>query len=305
MSEINFGVHWLSFTVHAPRKDAFMIYDTLFKDIFGDLEELGHGGRGFKEIFHTLLEFKIYLTPASQEYFHFKIPGQACELIPWQYFKVLEFYLPPNYQNRYNYTRIDLAFDNCPFTPKQIEDAIREGKVRSLAKRESLKVYESPFVLRDNGEEGTHTVYFGSRSSERMIRVYDEREFTRLELELKKRRADLVAKELFRADDISEWYPIMISHLRDYVDFSTAWWDEFVSITGRAWASVSNAKDVTMEKLINWLERQVTPALSVIADTQPDYLLKALIDRGRMRRGSRYNLLLGNKEKEGKKWKNK
>jgi hypothetical protein len=60
---IKFGVHWLSFTVHASREEAFMIYDILFKSTFGDLEELGHGGRGFKEIYHSLLEFKIYLTP--------------------------------------------------------------------------------------------------------------------------------------------------------------------------------------------------------------------------------------------------
>lgn len=97
MREINFGIHWLNFTVHAPREAAFMIYDVLFKSTFGDLEELGHGGRGFKEIFRALLEFKIYVTPAHEidhEYFHFEIPGQACELLEWRYFQGLESLLP-------------------------------------------------------------------------------------------------------------------------------------------------------------------------------------------------------------------
>ena len=297
--EIDFGVHWLNFTVHAPREDAFMIYDILFKRIFGNLEELGHGGRGFKEIFHALIEFKIYLTPAYEtedEYFHFEIPGKACELISWEYFQGLESLMSSNYPNSYGYKRIDLAFDNCPFTPMQVEEAIREGKVRSLAKRESLEVHNSPFLLKENGEEGTHTVNFGSRSSERMIRVYDKRGFTRLELELKAERADLVAKVLFQVDDISKWYEIIIGHLRDFMDFETPWWGEFVSGKGRAWAIVSKPKDIEMEKILKWIDRQVTPALSVVVDTQPVEVMEILLKRGRKRRGSKYDLLLDNKE---------
>lgn len=276
-----------------------MIYDILFKSTFGDLEELGHGGRGFKEIFHSLLEFKIYLTPAHESqgnYFHFEIPGQACELLQHAYFQGLESLLSSNYPNAYSYKRIDLAFDNCPFTPSDVEEAIREGKVRSLAKRESLEEHNSPFALKDNGEEGTHTVNFGSRSSERMIRVYDKRGFTRLELELKELRADLVAKELFQADDVSKWYEIMVGHLRDFIDFDTSWWDEFIGSLGRAWAIVTKPKEIEIGKLLNWIDRQVAPALSVVEDTQPQEVMEILIRRGRERRGSKYNLLLDNKE---------
>jgi DNA relaxase NicK len=300
MTEINFGIHWLSFTIHAPREFAFLIYDILFKSTFGDLEELGHGGRGFKEIYHSLLEFKIYLSPvndAVEEYFHFEIPGQACELLSWKYFQGLESLLTSNYHDRYNYTRLDLAFDNCPFTPPLVEAAIRESKVRSLAKRESLELHSSPFEKKENGEEGTNTVNFGSRSSERMIRVYDRRGFTRLELELKDKRADLVAKQLFQAEDISNWYEIMIGHLRDFVDFDTSWWKEFIGSAGRAWASVSKPKDIEIEKILNWLDHQVMPALSVVVDTQPEEVIKILLDRGRERRGSKYNLLLADKDK--------
>jgi DNA relaxase NicK len=289
----------LSFTVHASREEAFVIYDILFKSTFGDLEELGHGGRGFKEIFHSLLEFKIYVTPAHEsqdEYFNYDVPGQACELLSWEYFNGLESLLSSNYQNHYKYTRLDLAFDNCSFTPSQVEDAIRECKVRSLAKRESLQLHSSPFEKKENGEEGTHTVNFGSRSSERMIRVYDKRGFTRLELELKEARADLVARELFLADDISKWFEIMIGHLRDFVDFDTEWWVEFIGRVGRAWANVSKPKDIAIEKILNWIDRQVTPALSVVVDTQPEEVMNILLKRGRERRGSKYNLLLDKKE---------
>jgi DNA relaxase NicK len=298
MNDVSYGVHWLSFTVHSLSEDAFMLYDLLFKEYFGDLQPLGHGGRGFKEIYHTLLEFKIYLNPVveNKQYFHFEIPGQACELIPWNYFQALEIILKSNFPDKYSYTRVDLAFDDVPFTPQDIEKAILEEKLRSLAKRETLEVHSSPFSKRDNGELGTYTVNLGSRSSERMIRVYNKRGPTRLELELKDRRADLVAKELFSASDETEWFKIMISHLRDYVDFYPVWWGEFTNGTARAWATVGSPKQLTMAKLLHWIDHQVSPALSVAFDTLPEYAIEAIIDRGRKRRGVRYDLLLKNNQ---------
>jgi hypothetical protein len=131
-----------------------------------------------------------------------------------------------------------------------------------------------------------------------MIRVYDKRGFTRIELELKELRADFVARELFQADDISKWYEIMVKHLKDFVDFDTSWWVEFVGSFGRAWAIVTKPKDIEMGKLINWIDHQVTPALSVVVDTQPEEVMEKLLQRGRRRRGSKYNLLLNNSEKE-------
>lgn len=129
-----------------------------------------------------------------------------------------------NYPEKYHYSRLDFAFDDLPFTPQDIETAIREGNVKSLAKRKTMSVKQSPFENKDNGEIGTYTVYLGSRQSERMIRVYDRRGFTRLELEMKGKRSDLVAKQLFKASDGVEWFSIGLSHLRDYVNFDAEWW---------------------------------------------------------------------------------
>jgi DNA relaxase NicK len=213
-------------------------------------------------------------------------------MIPWQLFQGLDDFLRHNYPDDYHYTRIDLAFDQMPFTPQDIEDAISRGQITSSAKRETLKVYRSPFEKRDDGGIGTHTVEYGSRMSERMIRAYDRRGFTRLELELKMRRADLVAKQLLSASEVAEWWPIMISHLRDYIDFNADWWDEFVNGIGRARAIVSSPKERTAESMTSWLEKSVAVTLSVIHDMRPDYFLKDLIRQGRMKRGTRFDDLL-------------
>jgi DNA relaxase NicK len=305
MTDFRCGVHWLSFVVFASRDEAFKLYDVLFKDLFGELEPLGHGGRGFKEIWLSLLAFKVYVTPSNgtEEYFHFEIPGRACELINTQIFLKLESILAYRYPDTYRYSRLDFAFDELSFTPQDVENAISVKDVRSHAKRETMKVHKTPFEKKDNGELGTHTVEFGSRQSERMIRVYNRRGFTRLELELKHKRADLVAKQIFNSGDASKWYSIVLPHLRDYVDFNTNWWKEFVSSSGRAWAIVSTPKEISQESITAWLEHQIAPALSVINDIRDDDFVKDLIVLGRTKRKrvKRYNLLLGKKDQKDNK----
>ena len=182
MTDITYSIHWLSVVVFAPKSVGFDLYDLFFKDIFGDFHSVGRGGRGFEEIWMSLLGFKMYDMPyqGEEEYFHFEIPGQACELIDQEIFQALDDVLRSNHPDKYRYTRLDLAFDNLPFTPQDVEEAISNEKVRSLAKRDTMTVYKTPFGEKENGELGTHTVNFGSRMSERMIRVYNRRGFTRL-----------------------------------------------------------------------------------------------------------------------------
>jgi DNA relaxase NicK len=227
------------------------------------------------------------------DYFHFEIPGQACDLMNPEYFQALEDLLSSNYENKYQYKRLDFAFDNVPFSPEEVKRSIKEGKVRSLAKRESLHIKSSPFEKRNNGELGTYTVEFGSPNSQRMITVYNKRGPTRLEFQMKDERAHRIACELFQAYDIQSWYQIMIGHLRDYIDIFTPWWDEFTKSIGRAHITVSNPKDVTLEKILEWFDNQISPAFSAIVDTQSPDVINGMINRGRYRRSARYNLLVG------------
>ncbi len=304
MRQFGYGIHWLSFVVHDGRSKGLMLYTLFFRDLFGELQDMGHGGRGFEEIWSGLLAFKVYLTPChgDEEYFHFEIPGEACEQIHWQILQGIDDVLRNNYPGRYHYTRLDFAFDELPFTPEDVELAIKEGRVRTTATRDSLVINKMPFERKDSGELGTHTVNLGSRQSERMIRVYDRRGFTRLEMELKDKRADLVAKEILRASDVSEWFEIGLSHLLDYVDFRTPWWTEFTHGEGRAWATVTTPRQITEERMSKWVERQVSAALSVLHDIKPEGYLEDVIRMGRVKRkrDKRYALLLsGGKPEPG------
>ena len=294
------GIHWLSFVVHDARSRGLLLYNLFFRDLFGELQNTGHGGRGFQEVWTGLLEFHVHLTPShgEEEYFYFEIPGQACELIHWKILQGVDKVLRTNYPGRYHYSRMDFAFDDLPFTPQDVEDAIRSGKASSSARRETLAIHKMPFERRENGELGTHTVNLGSRQSERMIRVYNRRGFTRLEMELKDKRADLVAKELLQAEDVGEWFGIALGHLLDYVTFSAPWWPEFTSGVGRTGATVTTPREVTEARMTKWVAHQVSAALSVLHDIKPEGYLDDLLRTGRVkrRRDKRYALLLSGKQ---------
>ena len=121
--QYRYGIHWLSFVVHDGRAKALLLYDLFFQDLFGELQDKGHGGRGFNEVWSGLLEFRVYLTPShgEDEYFYFEIPGQACEQIHWKILQGLDKVLRTNFPGRYRYSRLDFAFDDLPFTPQDVE----------------------------------------------------------------------------------------------------------------------------------------------------------------------------------------
>lgn len=296
MQDVMYRIHWLNVTIHGSKDDSEILYDLLFRDTFGDLQDIGNGGRGFKVIQKGLAGFKLYSEPTLKngEYFHLEIPGSACDALNWDYFKALYDYLDGVFPDKFNFTRLDFAFDYLKFTPAQAKEAILNNQVRSLAKRDKTNIQESPFAKRDDGEIGTMTVNFGSRDSQRMIRVYNKRGFTRLEFETKQERADMIAKDLLREQDDSKWFRIAVGHLRDFIDFKTDWWDDFIQGNARAYRIVTKPVEVSLDSITSWVNKQVTPALSVLADVLPYGDLNHMINLGRKRRKEKYNLILEN-----------
>ncbi len=199
-----------------------------------------------------------------------------------------------NWPGKYSFKRIDLAFDNVPFTPQQFEQAVLSDNIRSLAKRKSLEIHNSPNKLKDNGELGCYTVTFGSRSSNRMVRVYDKRGFTRIELETTDDRAHHIGIELFNMQNIEKLFPVMISHLLDFIQVNETWWDEFTKGNGRAYLTISEPRTVELNKLKKWLETQVMPSFSAVLDILPGDEMSSMIKDGRRNRNPKLDALVNN-----------
>lgn len=301
MSKVEFRIHWLGVTIHAPFSEALKLYDELFKEIFGVLAPKGHGGNGYREIFEALLLFQIYTVPINpeQEHFNILLRGNTCDAIPITRFQALFDYLEINFEGQYKFKRIDLAFDHVDFSPQDIFNSFMENEVRTLAKRDSLKIHQSPFELREDGQLGTFTVEIGSDHSERKLTVYNKRGFTRAEFQIKDKRAIAIAPSIFNNPDFETWAQVAIQHLRDYIDFKAEWWNEFVNIQPRANLTVTSPREKTLEKSIEWLQKQVAPTLSLVEDATREDFTEDLLERGRNRRKPQDQFLIDDGGKDG------
>jgi DNA relaxase NicK len=298
---VEFCVDYLRITVHASSADCIRLYQENFEFILGKLNPLGHGAKGFKGVLGSLLGFQLRHSPgAGRVYCSFEFPGQVCKAIPPEFFKLFYFDLG-RYKYKFKVTRLDLAFDNVPFSPEKFEQAILDDAnrteeelpiVRSLTQRNSLRWTSESLRLReDNSGLGRDTCYFGSRKSDRFMRVYNMRGPTRLELELKGDRASLVASKIF-PEDVENWDEIAIAHLRDFIDIDRAWWHEFVRDVDRAYAKLHDPKEVSLEKTINWLLHQASPALAAVSECTDGKFLLQMDEEGRKRMRKRYKSLL-------------
>lgn len=267
-------------------------------------EPLPHGARGYRTVYQLPHGVKLYCDPISDTYgdhLHIEIPGKVLDAAGVRAIKTLYGMLDGYFPGQWKHTRLDLAWDGVPFTPRQVLDAIVAGDVRTRAKREQVKWIESPL----NEQEG-RTCYLGSRKSERFLRVYDKRGPTRLELELKDKRAALVGRLLADAP-LSEWSELALSHLRDFVDLvdhqageniSRApllnWWADFV---GRAQAArlkiVRNTLE-TIKQVKDWVRHAVAPTLALLLQASGGDLDELLdISReGKARWRKRHHVLL-------------
>lgn len=287
---VQFSIDWLTVTVWCGISQALKLYQEYFRGVLGELNGKDRGGSGYESRFEGLGGITIYYT-IGLERVTFRFPGKACQAIKPELY--IEFCSVLDLKGiRFNFTRIDLAFDSVPFKPGDIRKAILDGQVRSLTQRKNIKWVISELKTRDDGSGvGCSTCYFGSRTSNRYLRVYDRRGPTRLELETKEERADMIARNLFTSKP-EDWFRLAIGHIRDFIDVYEEYWKEFVGEIRRAYAKIVNLREISVMGIVRWLSDQVIPSLSVIEDCYPG-LVKAMMKAGRNRQNStQRNLVL-------------
>ena len=299
---IEFMIDYFRVTVHLPLGECIKLYDECFQIELGDLADLEHGAKGFKGVMGSLLGFQLKHTPGNgREYCTFEFPGKVCGSVAPEQFKDFYYLIKSKKYIKKNVTRLDLAFDNEPFSPSMfyqaiLDDVNRSEKdkpvIRSLSERKSVIFISEPLKMReDNSAPGRDTCYFGERSSMRFLRVYNKRGPIRLELELKEERANLVAESLF-STNVDNWPVVAISHLRDFIDVDRPWWKEFISDTDRAYKKLQYAKDITLENSKRWLIKQVSPVLAAVSECTMGLIMLEMNQEGRKRMYKRYTPLL-------------
>ncbi|HRN51849.1 MAG TPA: replication initiation factor domain-containing protein [Anaerolineales bacterium] len=305
-----FRVHWLSVTIWGTKEYGLKMWQEWFEGVLGPMQAVGHGGRGFKSLYKALLEAKLYADPIAQAgnegnpYFGLELPGSACDAVPDKLLQ--EFVIVLERWEKARITRLDLAWDGTPFTPEQVKEAVELEQMRSYLRREKMLYSVSPYEKREDGRVGTSSLRLGSSQSTRMLRVYDKHGPVRLEMQTRAERADLIARDvLVKLPRL--WVDRAIAHLRDYIDFIEQetekllpWWLAFVNNQARAMKTVSDARTIELNRMLAWVDNQVSPTLSVLADVVGSQAIEAFVVSGRRKRGQKFNALLKASEKGGK-----
>lgn len=121
-------------------------------------------------------------------------------------------------------TRIDFALDfdpvNCPWTLEDVADAHARRHFKGFGTRSLTKSQK-----RGDRERGTY--YFGSRVSDKLLRVYEHGEVPRFELEVKGRTvreswkavAAILGAKRSRAESIQQFRELISSYVLGCIDF--------------------------------------------------------------------------------------
>lgn len=255
-NSINVGLHWLAVTVHTnARALVELVMDVLVGAPLADPDkwlehfiDTGFSGRRYKGIYSGPFGISLYAYPNLGTHCHLEIKGEAIEAIGqvrvFEFLQALDGLKAPETKEhpeekpaKWSVRRVDIALDGMPFTPRQCYDAFLRGDVRCSASRKSFKWFSN--------SEGD-TLYIGSRASGRLVRIYNRRGFTRLELESKGQWANLVGSELAAqgCGGFESWAIAYVRQFLDFVDASTGgsvtradllpWWQDFVGSVDRA-----------------------------------------------------------------------
>ena len=302
-----FHVDYLRLTAWIERDTWEDVYDRTIGGALGDWVDLGHGGRFYQKTFQGHLGARLYTTPGIEgldpRQITVELPGKACQYIGL--FGLKRFF-QQIYLNSYRISvpRIDLAFDNAPFEVMEFWEAVNSDHFRSYARRDSIRLLENPKMKRENGELGCATVYVGTRTSLRMLRVYNMHGPTRVELEVHDEKALQVAEHMFFCEEDDDELEAAtcgraMGNLRDFIDVQSDWWKEFVSGYERAYMKLTGAtaKEIDVQEISSWVYRQVSSALSVLVDVYGEDYVRGLIVAGRYKRrkNSKYQIILGDK----------
>lgn len=278
--------HWLRGGFGGAVEDVLTLTQELLPDSY---QESLDWGRFMYKRQHVLSHgIRIYFEPATLNMPPVLVdcPGEACDVLGRERLQVL-------FCNS-QLTRHDIAFDHAPFSPRQVATWVREGNIRCRAQK---RKFNEDLGNNQDGE----TVYIGSRQSSQLLRVYDARGFTRVELELKGNMARESLQLLLAPAE--EFIAKSVGVLREFVDFVDTsvdqnvsraplilLWSDFTQQLERAKIRVSEVVDHTIEQVQEWLEKQVSAMLFTFAKAGGS--VGELIKLGRTRTKKKHRLLI-------------
>lgn len=287
------GIHWLTGTCQG---DPEAIKDIVCRHLFGlPLEDRETGIWRYQSRAVESVTKAFVAWGGKNGNVAVNLPGEACEMLGFAGIVELAAELD------LKITRLDLAWDTELMTPQQVMAQHLAGNAVTHAKK-------TKWMEERGGKASGATFYIGARggtNNGRLVRFYDRRGPTRVELEVHEKRADMLWAMLTKFE-AEEWSKLALAYLVDFVDFRDraadmnvkrcprlSWWEDFVQGASRL-ALPLPRKAPDLEKQKAWMQHGVAATLATVADAHPDptkYVLD-LLKGGRGRRSPRQAALL-------------
>ncbi|MCX5721844.1 MAG: replication initiation factor domain-containing protein [Nitrospirae bacterium] len=214
-------------------------------------------------------------------------------------------------------TRMDVALDDraALVSIAQVKQAVGAGQ--AVTRSQKFQVIAGSSLR--NGSSTGDTLYFGSRESQTMLRVYDKRleleqkdraeakdYGVRWELELKKDRAQACAKALLTLEP-DDWREFLVGVLRSYVDFRETTheaepWEKYRAPLLSWWASLTEGfkrcrlvvekVQQTLDDVCQWLGQSISAMLALAYCRRGEAFLRELIYAGSKKWKARHLAML-------------
>lgn len=158
-------------------------------------------------------------------------------------------------RNAQSITRLDFAINVTAGDPAQCIEAFETHRCKTRVR--------SCLSMKKHGKAKGYTAYFGSKNSEKMVRVYDKaaelkllhQVLTRIELQVRKAPALTLAKTMIK-------HGVKVtgkSAMRDFVDFPELDWYQQAVGDSEVEMNLTPSHESSFEK---WLTQQVLPAIA-------------------------------------------
>jgi len=284
-SDFKVGVDWMAVTYRPEEataaaekrlRDRVVVAVSLALECdVGDWIALPCGSHGYKSAVLGPGGARIEFEPEGRFDFHVSLPGKACSRIGE---RRMRSYLKFADKNGGRATRVDTNLDDYARVAAVADVDAHSVRSKGLVSH-AVKVKTINAHTTKSAELSGATIYIGSDSSRRKLRVYDknleshgEIDAIRWEMEDRKEAAETMAVHLAYAES---WPKIIAARLVSFVDFRDpvkaevedrdrlAWFAALVA--GAEKATVYAAKAVkTLVEVQDWFTRAMGPTLAVV-----------------------------------------
>lgn len=235
------------------------------------MEELPKGGLGYKsQLYFNYI--RAYFNGNKGMGVHIQASGKGCRYLEAANIDLWDLIINLSQKDKINLTRVDIALDTDFDILSKLLFSINNKLM--ISKSRSIRCI-SQMV---DGQMTPQTLYFGSRSSDIMIRVYDKAQeqgqpepWYRIEAVLKKDRIYNFVPYL-QKDKLQAYKSLLYTYIRPLEVLKlnksrsppAQYWLDFLGAVDKI-SLFTQPEPPTIEGKFNWLEKQCSHTMAVVA----------------------------------------